>query len=115
MRESCFAVFIGPSKQKCPAGPLDYMSLIIAFRFVAIHVARCEMLMFMNHVFLSSVSRGNLLLLFLFLVFVMSSGFVVLYTDIMTEVIRREKQAGMVPEPDVDAYMKVNMCLFLRI
>lgn len=27
----------------------------------------------------------------------------------MAEVIKREKQAGIFPDPDVDAYMKVHM------
>jgi hypothetical protein len=31
--------------------------------------------------------------------------------DIMMEVIRREKQAGILPDPDVDAYMKVRVKL----
>lgn len=29
------------------------------------------------------------------------------HVEIMVEVSRREKQAGIVPDPDVDAYMKV--------
>jgi hypothetical protein len=29
------------------------------------------------------------------------------YADIMMEVSRREKEAGIVPDPDVDTYMKV--------
>lgn len=29
------------------------------------------------------------------------------YTDIIMEVSRREKEAGIVPDPDIDTYMKV--------
>ena len=29
--------------------------------------------------------------------------------DIMTEVSRREKEAGIVPDPDLDTYMKVSL------
>lgn len=31
--------------------------------------------------------------------------------EIMEEVSRREKQAGVTPEPDIDTYMKVNYIL----
>lgn len=30
-----------------------------------------------------------------------------MHKEIMMEVSKREKQAGIVPDPDVDAYMKV--------
>lgn len=30
-----------------------------------------------------------------------------MHKEIMMEVNRREKEAGIVPDPDVDAYMKV--------
>jgi hypothetical protein len=33
--------------------------------------------------------------------------------EIMKEVIRREKEAGISPDPDIDTYMKVNTILFL--
>ena len=33
--------------------------------------------------------------------------YVFLLKEILTEVIRREKQAGIIPEPDIDTYMKV--------
>lgn len=29
------------------------------------------------------------------------------YKDIMLEVSKREKEAGIIPDPDVDTYMKV--------
>lgn len=32
--------------------------------------------------------------------------------EIMKEVIRREKEAGITPDPDIDTYMKVNTNLF---
>lgn len=28
--------------------------------------------------------------------------------ETMAEVVRREKQVGIIPEPDIDTYMKVN-------
>lgn len=31
------------------------------------------------------------------------------HADIMLEVSRREKEAGIVPDPDIDTYMKVNI------
>jgi hypothetical protein len=31
-----------------------------------------------------------------------------IFSEIMKEVIRREKEAGITPDPDVDTYMKVN-------
>lgn len=33
--------------------------------------------------------------------------------EIMTEVSRREKEAKIVPDPDIDTYMKVHKCLIL--
>jgi len=30
-----------------------------------------------------------------------------IFSEIMKEVIRREKEAGITPDPDVDTYMKV--------
>lgn len=33
------------------------------------------------------------------------------YKEIIKEVSQREKQAGIVPDPDVDAYMKVSVQL----
>ena len=32
--------------------------------------------------------------------------------EIMKEVIRREKEAGITPDPNIDTYMKVNTDLF---
>ena len=34
------------------------------------------------------------------------------YTDLMMEVSRREKEAGIVPDPDIDTYMKVLINIF---